>query len=559
MSKRISQLPAAAALSGAELVEVSQLSASVTISGTTISAQASDNSFNDSAAGFVAAGFTTGKAVKVTGFTGNVANNIVSGIVTSVAAGKLTIGGTDGDVIVDDAAGESVTITQWNSGRSTAQSVADLSGGGAGLGWFDVTAYGATGDGTTDDTAAIQSAIDAAAASNNGGVVYFPPGIYIVGGALQDASYSNCQLRLPALSLTAAEQLSIEFRGAYAPPNSIAVGATITMPTNHSIIKGTLNSGSGGKLIGGQGATGGFTNILARMTNITVRMPSNPVLTAVDFSGMVGCELDNVVIDVGTYSLPSVTQPTTTTSYGLKLPGNSNGAMVRLGTVMVCGFYTGIKIGEHTVGHNVSAWGCIRALETIATYHASHFNRFMTVHCPRGIVATGGEHRINISQFDIEHAASGWMAPVYDVDDASNYLSGALCWHLVTSGGGIDYAFNRNGGTHLKCKNVNGGRTQYTYAATLTINLDVGDVVDVTLAGNPTINFSGGSDGDKLVLRLKQDATGSRTVTWGSMVRFGTDVPSPILTSTANKTDAIGLIYNAAASKYDVVAVAKGY
>lgn len=43
---------------------------------------------------------------------------------------------------------------------------------------FDVKAYGAVGDGTTDDTTAIRAAITAAA---NSGVVFFPPGIYITG------------------------------------------------------------------------------------------------------------------------------------------------------------------------------------------------------------------------------------------------------------------------------------------------------------------------------------------------------------------------------------------
>lgn len=43
----------------------------------------------------------------------------------------------------------------------------------------DVTNYGATGDGATDDTAAIQAALDAAHAAG-GGVVYFPPGTYII-------------------------------------------------------------------------------------------------------------------------------------------------------------------------------------------------------------------------------------------------------------------------------------------------------------------------------------------------------------------------------------------
>lgn len=131
MGNRISQMTVAGTLTGTELVEVSQLSASVTITASTISAQASDNSYNDSGNGFVSAGFTSGKAVKVSGFTGNGANNVVSAVVTAVTAGKLTIGGTDGDVIVDDAAGESVTITQWNSRRVDADTLVALAGGGS--------------------------------------------------------------------------------------------------------------------------------------------------------------------------------------------------------------------------------------------------------------------------------------------------------------------------------------------------------------------------------------------------------------------------------------------
>jgi hypothetical protein len=46
------------------------------------------------------------------------------------------------------------------------------------LGWKNVKGYGATGDGTTDDTAAIQAAIDDATglySSNGRGTIYFPP------------------------------------------------------------------------------------------------------------------------------------------------------------------------------------------------------------------------------------------------------------------------------------------------------------------------------------------------------------------------------------------------
>lgn len=125
---KISQLVSAGSVTGPELVEVSRLSTTVTLTAVTLSAQASDNSYNDSANGFVAAGFTVGRSVRVQGFTGNVANNIFTGIITALTAGKMTIGGADGDVIVDDAAGESVTITAWESRRTTTQDVANLSG-----------------------------------------------------------------------------------------------------------------------------------------------------------------------------------------------------------------------------------------------------------------------------------------------------------------------------------------------------------------------------------------------------------------------------------------------
>ncbi|HEX5274976.1 MAG TPA: glycosyl hydrolase family 28-related protein [Candidatus Rubrimentiphilum sp.] len=56
---------------------------------------------------------------------------------------------------------------------------------------FDVTAspYGAKGDGTHDDTIAIQSAINAAGA-NGGGIVLFPPGHYLITAPLQ-VNYSG--------------------------------------------------------------------------------------------------------------------------------------------------------------------------------------------------------------------------------------------------------------------------------------------------------------------------------------------------------------------------------
>lgn len=57
--------------------------------------------------------------------------------------------------------------------------------------WIDVKAFGATGNGTTDDTLAIQNALNQLQAS--GGTVFFPCGTYLVG-----EGYSNVGLTISA-------------------------------------------------------------------------------------------------------------------------------------------------------------------------------------------------------------------------------------------------------------------------------------------------------------------------------------------------------------------------
>jgi hypothetical protein len=78
--------------------------------GATLSAAASDNSYNDSANGFLLAGLQVGDVVTVTGFTTS-ANNIAAATITSLTAGKMIIGGAEGNAIEDEAAGDTVTIT----------------------------------------------------------------------------------------------------------------------------------------------------------------------------------------------------------------------------------------------------------------------------------------------------------------------------------------------------------------------------------------------------------------------------------------------------------------
>lgn len=53
---------------------------------------------------------------------------------------------------------------------------------------FSVKDFGAKGDGSTDDTTAIQAAITAAGATGTGGIVFFPRGVYVVSASLSVAA-----------------------------------------------------------------------------------------------------------------------------------------------------------------------------------------------------------------------------------------------------------------------------------------------------------------------------------------------------------------------------------
>jgi hypothetical protein len=129
--KRISDLPNASVITGDELIEVSQPSATVRSSGTTFSAAAADNSINDSASGFLVDGFAAGDRVRVTGFS-TAGNNFVVGVITSVTAGKIVIGGTPAPVLANEAAGAVVTVEKWTSRK------VDLASALSGSGNYDI-------------------------------------------------------------------------------------------------------------------------------------------------------------------------------------------------------------------------------------------------------------------------------------------------------------------------------------------------------------------------------------------------------------------------------------
>jgi len=109
-------------------------------------------------------------------------------------------------------------VPQWDGTQWVPASVNPVN-----LGFFDVKSYGAQGDGVTDDTYAIQSAIEAARAAG-GGIVWFPPGTYMV--STNDAGWVNGNGTPASLIITNVGR--IELRGAGRNLSIIKVVPTLT-------------------------------------------------------------------------------------------------------------------------------------------------------------------------------------------------------------------------------------------------------------------------------------------------------------------------------------------
>jgi len=75
-----------------------------------------------------------------------------------------------------------------------------------------------------------------------------------------------------------------------------------------------------------------------------------------------------------------------------------------------------------------------------------------------------------------------------------------------------------------------------TSTAAYTIDLLNGTIQIITLSANCTFTFPTVTIGKSFTILLKQDSSGSRTVTWPATVKWPNST-SPTITSTASKLD----------------------
>ena len=92
-------------------------------------------------------------------------------------------------------------------------------------------------------------------------------------------------------------------------------------------------------------------------------------------------------------------------------------------------------------------------------------------------------------------------------------------------------------------------------SSAITLALTNGTVQIITLTGNATITMPTATSGKSFIMFLKQDATGSRTVTWSTVKWAGGTAPT--ITSTASRQDILSFF--ADGTNWYGVVVAQNY
>jgi Pectate lyase superfamily protein len=228
------------------------------------------------------------------------------------------------------------------------------SGGSGGLppGWRSVkdAPYNAAGNGTTDDAAAIQAAINDCW-NAGGGTVYLPPGKYLCNQILDSNSHSI--LRIPFIAYGGGTNTpSVELRGAF--PVSWWLSGLDNATYQETKIVTTRTDGVAangdalfacGPFISGDFPSDYFTGMnWSRLTirNIRFVLPANPTFYGLRLDSMSMAHVEDCVV-----STTDVTVQPTHGTVGIRMPASLNYAINFLYRTMVCGFGTGVKTGEH--------------------------------------------------------------------------------------------------------------------------------------------------------------------------------------------------------------------
>lgn len=326
-------------------------------------------------------------------------------------------------------------------------------------GYFNVKEHGAIGDGLTDDTKAIQKAINAAA--EKGGVIYFPNGVYNIAGPIIekiDGLECNSQLYIPHSDVHNSK--NIVFKGETAPEfemqgivevnpstNGVILFSTIVSKNpNHAVI--SMQKGSDGDWSQWNYTTPNFRDLGVRTLTLKDSAPIINSMNGINLRYASKCILDNVLIDTNC-PLSKTVDPTSSESVGLITPAVNNHALVNIGLIRIAGYSYGIKFSEHFVGSDIQIVCCNIGILVEESHHSSSIQTLEIECCKYPIVFRPG-HNLFVSNYNTEHFTKDkWFQFKQDVTfEGKSYYPAkiviGLCHPVVSYVGYSFEAFNTN-------------------------------------------------------------------------------------------------------------------
>ncbi|RHO72693.1 hypothetical protein DW082_00030 [Alistipes sp. AF48-12] len=346
---------------------------------------------------------------------------------------------------------------------------------------YDVKNFGAVGDGVTDDTRAIQAALDYAV-DHGGGTVYFPNGLYRL-ATLQDTCKVRAHLIVkPRQSPGRRDYVMIRLQGessvvtpcSYASHTaedkaevwrngtvlvSDAAGELQTDPAQAPV--SVLAAGAGDNLYL-------LNQAVVRLQDLAFQVKAEagqyPYLSGVNMAYAATVYTDNILIYSSIRNMV-LTSPTRDGHYSAGFIAPRTWCNPEQDFRNICvksAFRFGFVFSEHANGNNLSAWNCDNAFVFSRMDHSAWFGRIHAQNCANIVSSLNvefaghgvGDAFLKIEQVGIE-VNSGQKPVDFNyrcfVDDPENHLYGTLHYHIVKSNVGADNSyFKADGGAHLK-------------------------------------------------------------------------------------------------------------
>lgn len=334
---------------------------------------------------------------------------------------------------------------------------------------FNVEAYGAVHDGVldanglvsgTDDTAAIQAAINACFAAG-GGTVYFPNGVYVISGSLVtsiDGVNPNGQLIIPLtgpFTGVPAPYVKIIFQGE--SNGSLADGmiglrgrntkgvllySTITgSGTTPSVISASFDAVSYGFNLNQTEVA--FKNIEVRVKSMSGASHQAATMSAINLSYIGSAQVYDCFVSIQSPIFTSASQVSAGT-YGFIAPIVNNSGNIVFHNTQASGFSVGYLISEHFVGDQIWATGCATGLQVGAGNHVARISRYFSNGC-RYAIDYLAQCPVQIEQFGFERSShSAWYDAVFDVNNSAN-SKGVVYYYGFVQGSASDQTITLDG------------------------------------------------------------------------------------------------------------------